>query len=587
MMNPNRGRRPGPSRWILRSVKQPESVARVSRELNHLPEALARALVIRGIDTFDGARRFFRPSLTELHDPFLMRDMAAAADRVVLALRRGERVLVYGDYDVDGTTSTALMTSFLRDQGAEVDYFIPNRFEHGYGLCAAGIEYGVGRGASLIIALDCGITAIDEARLARERGCDLIICDHHTPKSDLPDAVAVLDPKRPDCTYPFKELSGCGVGLKLVQAVLSRLGKDPAEANSYLDLVAISTASDIVPVYGENRILLAEGLNVLRRSPRLGLRKLAEQARLAFETCTATEIVFSIGPRINAAGRLGDAGRAVALLLEQDESKAIQLAIQLEQLNRSRRDLDREILDAAAAIADGELARRMRHSIVLHDADWHLGVVGIVASKLVERYHRPAVMLCTNNGQVKGSARSIGGFNIYQALTACKDLLTEYGGHDFAAGLTLPEENIPAFRERFDEVVGAAMTPELMQPGLEYDADLTLGEIDARFWAVLKQFAPYGPDNDRPVFQCSSLELAGVPRTVGKDGAHLKFAVRQTGTGNGAMEVIGFGLGGYLQDLRAGAREGRPLDLLFCVDENHWNGRTSIQLKAKDLRVSS
>lgn len=573
-------------RWILRPVSRPDAVARMRTELNDLPEALARALVLRGIDSFDRARHFFRPSLETLHDPFLMRDMAAAADRVVQALRSGERILVYGDYDVDGTTSTALMTSFLREMGADVDYYIPNRFVDGYGLGRAGIDHAVTLGAKLVITIDCGVTAIEEAAYARGLGLDLIICDHHTPKDELPGCVAVLDPKRSDCDYPFDELSGCGVGFKLVQAVLSRMGEDPARAFEYLDLVAISTASDIVPVFGENRVLLAEGLRRLQQRPRPGFRQLAALASLDLTCCTATQVVFVIGPRINAAGRLGDAKRAVALMLEEDEMRAADMAAQLEQLNQKRRSLDQETLDSAVTIAERQLTARTRHSVVVHHPEWHLGVIGIVASRLVERYYRPAIMLCTNNGQVKGSARSIGGLNIYEALHACSDLLSEFGGHDFAAGLALPEENIPAFQDRFDAIVGEMITPEMLRPAIEVDAPLHLGQVDSRFWAVLKQFAPFGPMNDRPVFQADELEVAGPARTVGRGDAHLKFAVRQRGAPYARpLDAIGFGLGDHLATVETSRREGRPLELVFSIDENSWNGRTSLQLVAKDLRL--
>lgn len=572
-------------RWILRPLERPDVVTRIRQELNDLPEALARVLVLRGIDTFERARLFFRPSLEHLHDPFLMRDMDAAADRLVRALHHGERILVYGDYDVDGTTATALMTSFLREQGADVSFFIPNRFDDGYGLGQAGIDHAAAVGARLIVALDCGVTAVEEAAYARSKGLDLIICDHHTPKPELPEAVAVLDPKRPGCPYPFKELSGCGVGFKLVQAVLARLGAPPERAFAYLDLVAVSTASDIVPVYGENRVLMAEGLRRLMTEPRVGLRALAEQARFDFATCNTSQIVFQVGPRINAAGRLGDASVAVSLLLEEDELQARVYAAQLEQLNRQRRTLDQETLDSALQMAERQITSRPRHTVVVHHPDWHLGVVGIVASRLVERFYRPAILLCTNQGEVKGSARSIGGLNIYAALTQCKDLLTEFGGHDFAAGLTLPEENIAAFQERFDEVVGAMITADMLKPAIEVDAPLALDEIDARFWAVLKQFAPFGPENDRPVFQATDLEVAGQPRTVGRDGAHLKFNVRQRGSYDG-MEVIGFSMGDYLPVLHASRQNGQPLELLFSVEENAWNGRSSLQLKARDLRLA-
>ncbi|GIV61086.1 MAG: single-stranded-DNA-specific exonuclease RecJ [Rhodothermaceae bacterium] len=575
-------------RWALRPVENPDAVARLQRELNNLPEALARALVLRGIETFEAARHFFRPSREDLHDPFLMQDMEAAADRVATALTRGERILVYGDYDVDGTTSTALLMHFLRSRGASAQFFIPNRFRDGYGLGPAGIEAAAGFGASLIIALDCGVTAVEEAAAIRARGMDLIICDHHTTKDRLPEAVAVLDPKRPDCPYPFKELCGCGVTFKLVQAVLARLGEAPEAALAYLDLVAVATASDIVPVGGENRILLSEGLARLRTAPRPGLHALAEAAGLDLHTCSTSKIVFGLGPRINAAGRLSDAALAVELLLCEDPARALEYAHRLDALNQQRRSLDAETVREAAHMAERQLSARTRHTLVLHHPGWHLGVIGIVASRIVERFYRPTIMLSTVDGLVKGSARSIEGVNVFEALTACADLLATYGGHDYAAGLALEEANLPAFRERFDEAVRAVVTPEMLLPTLALDAPLSLADIDARFWAVLKQFAPFGPGNDTPVFHARDLAVAGHPRTVGADGTHLKFAVRQRTGGDGShpvMPVIGFKLHRHLPTVERSLREGLPLELAFSIEENRWNGRTTLQLRARDLRL--
>ncbi|MFQ5570032.1 MAG: single-stranded-DNA-specific exonuclease RecJ [Rhodothermales bacterium] len=573
-------------RWVLRPIDDPEAVTQLQQALNNLPEALARTLVLRGIDSFDAAKRFFRPSLNDLHDPFLMQDMDDAARRVAQAIQQRERVLVYGDYDVDGTTSTALMMRFLSEMGVEAAFFIPNRFTHGYGLNIAGIDYAVEQGARLIIALDCGITALDEARYAREHGIGLIICDHHTAGDTLPDALAVLDPKRPECSYPFKELSGCGVTFKLVEATLRCLEESPEQAFSYADLVAISTASDIVPLTGENRVLMREGFKRLRQQPSLGLRKLAQQARLDFNHLTVDRIVFGIGPRINAAGRMGEAHRAVALLLSDDSVEATKLAALLEHANQQRRTLDQETQAQAIRKAEIQLGGRMRHALVLHEPDWHQGVVGIVASRLVDRFHRPAVMLCTANDAAKGSARSITGINIYTAIKACEDLLTQFGGHDFAAGLTLPEENIPAFRERLDEVVGRMMTPEMMIPAIKVDASLNLHDLDDRFWNVLNQFAPFGPENMKPIFLSRDLEVMGPPKTVGNGGAHLKFSVRQRGgSSSPPRHVIGFGMGAYLQTVLDSRRNGQPLSMVFSIEENTWQGRTSLQLRARDLRV--
>ncbi|RMH67323.1 MAG: single-stranded-DNA-specific exonuclease RecJ [Bacteroidetes bacterium] len=572
-------------RWELCHVDRPERVAALQTALNDLPEALARCLVLRGIDSLEAARRFFRPALKHLHDPFLMQDMTAAAERVARAVRRRERVLVYGDYDVDGTSATALMTTFLRRQGLDVDYFIPNRFTDGYGLGRAGIDAAAEQGAALIIALDCGITATEEADYARARGLDLIICDHHTAHDALPRAVAVLDPKRPDCAYPFKELSGCGVGFKLVQATLTTLGRDPDEAMDLLDLVAVSIASDIVPVVGENRLLMQEGLRRLAERPRPGLRALAQQAGLDLAAVSTERIVFGLGPRINAAGRLGDAAEAVELLLTDDPARADELAKKLEAINEQRRRIDLQTRDEAIEQAKRHLSGRMRHALVLHKADWHQGVIGIVASRVLERYHRPTVMLCTVDGAAKGSARSIDGLNIFEALQSCADLLTRFGGHAHAAGLTLPVENISAFRDRLDDVVEAAMTPDMLIPTKSYDAGLHLADIDGRFWAVLRQFAPHGPGNLTPVFRGTNLQVAGEPRLVGTDQRHLRFAVRQSSPdGDVCLPVIGFDLHRHLPLLQQSRRQGRPFEMLFSINENTWRGRTTLQLQARDLR---
>ena len=571
-------------RWVLRPMEKPDVAARLRHELNDLPEPLARALVLRGVETFEAARRFFRPSLGHLHDPFLMRDMDRAADRLAEAIQRKERVLVYGDYDVDGTTATALMTGFLREHGVDAHPFIPNRFEDGYGLGKVGIDRAADLGAGLIVALDCGITACEEADYAKAKGLDLIICDHHKAPDVLPDAVAVLDPKRADGTYPFKELSGCGIGFKLIQATLGRLGAAPEAALEGLDLVAVSTASDIVPLYGENRVLVAEGLKALRERPRLGLQKLAEVAQIDLACCTVNNILFGLAPRINAAGRLGDAGRAVELLLATDPEEATKLAQRLEAVNQERRLLDRETQLEAFRLAERQLTSRTRHGLVLHRPHWHVGVIGIVASRVVERFYRPAIMLGGAGDEVKGSARSIGGVSVYRALEACSDLLVRFGGHDFAAGLTLREQDIPAFQARFDEAVGERATPDVFHPTLDVDAVLDLRDLDARFWAVLRQFAPFGPNNLAPTFHAEGLEVVGEPRTVGREDKHLKFGVRSP-QGGEARDVIGFRMGQHLPVLLESQRHGRPLELLFSVEENTWRGRTSLQLKARDVRL--
>lgn len=574
-------------RWILSNPDDEALIERLCAELNDLPSVLAHLLVQRGVRSFDEAQFFFRAKFEDLHDPMLMNGMHDAVARIRQAIDEHEHVFVYGDYDVDGTTSTALLTGFLQSLGASVNFFVPNRFEHGYGLSRQGIDVCAEAGAKLIVALDCGVTAIDEADYAKALGIDLIICDHHTPHDQLPDAVAVLDPKRNDCTYPFTELCGCGVTFKLVQALLSALGRDALDAVPYLDLVALATAADIVSVTGENRILLREGILRLRTNPRVGIRCLAEETRTRLSDCSVTSIVFGLGPRINAAGRLGDAGRAVSLLMTTDKVEAVARSRQLERLNRERRVLDQKTLDEAVQMAERLLLSSDRHTIVLYQPDWHMGVIGIVASRLVDRFYRPTVMLTTANGNAKGSARSINGINVFEAIHSCEDILTEYGGHDYAAGLSLPIENIEAFSLRFEESVASQVSPTFPDPVLEVDAQLHFNSIDERFWAVLKQFAPFGPDNAQPLFLTSNLNVSGEPKTVGRDNSHLKFAVRENGRPGVDREVIGFRMSDYLDLLIESKTTGSPIELIYSLEENTWNGRTSIQLRAKDLRLSS
>ena len=577
----------GPStRWTLREVEDEAVVDQIAADLNALPHALARSLALRGVRSFDDAHTFFRPALGRLHDPGRMRDMDRAVERVARAIRGGERVLVYGDYDVDGTTSTAMMTTFLRGQGLDVSFFIPNRFEHGYGLGEAGIDAAVERGAALIVALDCGITAIDEAAYAKSRGLDLVICDHHTAGDVLPDAVAVLDPKRPDCDYPFKGLSGCGVGFKLIQGVLAELGLPPEEAWPFLDLVAVSTACDIVPMVGENRVLMRAGLKQLVERPRLGLTLLADKAGVDLEACSASKMVFQIGPRINAAGRIADASLAAELLATTDPVEGRRLVDEIEGLNIRRRELDRATRDEAFALAEEQMAHDPL-ALVVYKPGWHPGVIGITASRVAEHFHRPTVLMTSNGGtsRAKGSARSVQGISIYDALAHCADLLDRFGGHAFAAGLALPIDRVDEFRRRMQDAVGLAVSDADLVPEVEIDAHLHLSDVTPRFWSVLKQFGPHGPDNLRPVFWGQGLRVVGQPSRVGAEKQHLRLRVAQR-EGGATFPVIGFGLGEHYGAALTSVRRGRPLDLAFQVDENTWNGRTTLQLKAQDLRVT-
>jgi len=576
-------------RWRLRSLPNgdEEAVDRLGAQLNSLPAALARSLLLRNVSCFDSARAFFRNGLETLHDPFLMRDMDRAAARVAAAIRAGERVLVYGDYDVDGATSTALMTRFLRSQGVEAHFFIPNRFIHGYGLCADGLDRAVELGASLVVALDCGVTAVAEAEYARAVGLDLVICDHHEPGAKLPDALAVLDPKRPDCDYPFDGLSGCGVGFKLVQATLTVLGQPAEEAYAFLDLVAVSVACDIVPIMGENRVLMRAGLERLAHSPQPGLAALADTIKVDLRVCTSSSIVFQIGPRINAAGRLEDASIAAELLLAEDRDEALVLAQRLETLNLRRRELDAATREEALAMAQGFMSASPL-SLVLHGDDWHPGIVGITASRVAEHYGRPTVLLTTaSNGEAKGSARSVRGVDLHAALSACADLLTRFGGHAHAAGLALPVANVAALRARLEATVAATVKAEDLEPELQLDAPLSLGAIDDRFWKVLKQFDPFGPDNPKPLFWGANLRVVGQPSLCGAEKKHLRLRVAQRDDGGPTYPVIGFNLAERMPAALSSLRVGRPVELAFVVEENVWNGRSNLQLRAEDLRLAA
>ena len=570
-------------RWQARPIDDAHLVEKLSAELNELPLPLARALVLRGIDTFEKSRLYFRPTIADLHDPFLMKDMRPAVDRLIAAIQRRERVMVYGDYDVDGTTATTLMTMFLRRRGVDVSYFVPHRIDHGYGLSPAGIDEAHARGATLIVALDCGITAFAESVYAKSLGIDLVICDHHTVKGEIPEAVAVLDPKRPDCDYPYDELSGCGIGFKLAQATSAALGEPEDEVHGYLDLVAVSIASDIVPMTGENRVLMREGLRKLHERPSRGFRALARHAAVDLKSCSTSQILFALGPRINAAGRLGDAGRAVDLMLAEDDRDADRLASILETTNDRRRAIDRETVEEAVQAVEHLFAENQLNSIVLHDEEWHPGVIGIVASRLVEQFVRPTVLLTTVNGLARGSARSVDGVNIYEAIRTCEDLVDEFGGHDYAAGLSIQVERIPEFRDRFDQAVTELASKDSFISSIEYDSVLELDQVDNRFWAILDQFAPHGPLNRTPVFRASDLRVLGRPRTVGRDHRHLSLTVGQKGSRS--MPVIGFGLGERLETVLESREQGRPLEMLFSIQERTWNGTTGLQLKARDLRL--
>lgn len=571
-------------RWVQRDFVASDASTTLQESLNNLPGPLVQSLIIRGIDSFEKARDFFRPDSKALHDPMLMTDMSAAVDRILAARAQSEKVLVYGDYDVDGTTSVALLSSFLTSIGIENSYFIPNRIAHGYGLSIAGINEGIDDDTSLIIALDCGVTAVDEATFIRQQGLDLIVCDHHTPPVALPEAAAILNPKRQYCNYPFNELSACGVVFKLVQALATRLNLPQDQLFNYLDLVALSIGADIVPVKDENRILMALGIEQMRKSPRPGIKQLATVSGINVSDCSTGQIVFGFAPRINAAGRVDDASIAVDLMLTSDVATARVKANVLEELNDRRREIDQTTLQQANALAERMVLSKVRNGLVLYDDTWHPGVIGITASRIVERFYRPTVMLTEVDGVAKGSARSIAGLNIYDVLVECSDLLLQFGGHDFAAGMSLDISRIDEFRERFDSEVGKRMSAELMIPSIKIDALVNPIDITPRFWAVLKQFEPFGPGNSRPIYLGTNLKVVGRPKTIGKSNTHLKFSVRDQLDQARPFSVIGFDLGGHLPMLKESMSEGTGIDMLFSVEENEWNGSKSLQLRARDLR---
>lgn len=565
-------------RWIYATPDKEEAIANLTSELK-IPDRIAHLLSLRGIDSYPKAERFFRPGIENLHDPFLMKDMKLATERLCRAIRNHETVVVYGDYDVDGTTATSIVYTFLKSFGISVHYYIPHRFKEGYGINPDGIQHAIDIGADLIVSVDCGITAIKEAEYAREHGIDLIICDHHNVGDELPNAVAVLDPKRPDCSYPFDGLSGAGVGFKLIQGTIKELGLSQTLAYKYLDLVAVSIASDIVPIVDENRILMREGLSMINSNPRVGLKALMQLIKMHIGSVTTSSIVFSVGPRINAAGRMGDATAAVELMIAEDETEADRFAKELESINKRRRTTDTRTMDEAVEKVENDFNMEELSSMVLHDPDWHLGVIGIVASRLVDAYYRPAIMLSTVEGKIKGSARSIKGFNIYEALKKCEDLLEQFGGHEFAAGLTMDESNLTEFRERIDKIAYRYLKENDFSPEITIDSKLNLGDVDLRFWKLLSQFEPFGPGNLRPTFVSEDVCVEGVPSIVGN--GHLKMKIRQGNSG--VFDAIGFNMHEYMPKLIN--CDDNKIDVAYVLEENHWNGRRTIQMRLKDIHI--
>ncbi len=571
------------NQWIFNSLtpEQKTDQAALSEALG-VGRILSQLLVQRGINTFDEAKKFFRPDLNDLHDPFLIKDMDKAVDRLNNALSQKEKILIYGDYDVDGTTAVALVYTFLSHYTNTLDFYIPDRYNEGYGISYKAIDYARDNGFSLIIALDCGIKAVDKVAYAQTLGIDFIICDHHTPDNRLPAATAVLDSKRDDCTYPYKHLSGCGVGFKLMQAFAQDNGIDFAQLKPLLDLVAVSIASDIVPITGENRVLAYYGLKQLNEKPCAGLQGIIDVCKLSNKELTISDIVFKIGPRINASGRMHSGYEVVELLVSRDPEFVREKSSAINDYNDERRDIDKRTTDEAKSQIDSQIDLNNRHSIVIYNAEWSKGIVGIVASRLCEEYYKPTVVLTKANGFVSGSARSVPGFDLYSAIDSCRDLLENFGGHTYAAGLTLTEENLDAFVQRFEQFVAENIQTEQLTPQIEIDAEITFSELTPKFFRILKQFSPFGPGNMKPVF-CTRrvFDYEGNSRPVGRGQEHLKLELVDASCEN-VMNGIAFRMSDFNEPLKAL----NPLDICYTIEENNFNGNTTMQLMIRDIKLS-
>ncbi|MCE9540782.1 MAG: single-stranded-DNA-specific exonuclease RecJ [Bacteroidetes bacterium] len=581
-------------RWSIKSGADEAIVKQLTLELG-IDKILANMLAQRGISNYEDAKKFFRPSLSDLHDPFLMKDMDKAIIRLEQAIKKNEKILVYGDYDVDGTTAVSLVYSFLKKlpfitqpekllnsyqehDNLLVDYYIPDRYAEGYGISFQGIDYAKDNNFTLIIALDCGIKANDKVDYANERNIDFIICDHHRPGETLPNAVAVLDPKRSDCTYPFDELCGCGVGFKLVQAYAQKNNIPFDELTEYLDLTAISIASDLVPITGENRTLCYFGLEQINKKPRNGIKAILDLANIK-KKVTINELVFTIGPRINAAGRIQTGRNAVALLVSDNVDHAKTSGININSTNTERRALDLTITQHALSMIDDNVELINRKSTVLFHSDWHKGVIGIVASRLIEKYYRPTIVLTESNGKATGSARSVKDFDVYNAIEACSDLLEQFGGHKYAAGLTLKMENLEAFQQRFEEIVSSTIEEHMLVPEIVIEAELELNEITPKFFRILKQFEPFGPENMSPVFITKHLVDKGYVRIVGSN--HLKLDIQAAENLAESISSIAFGQAQHFEDIL----RKKPFSACYAIEENEYNGKVSLQLNVKDIKM--
>ena len=563
-------------RWVLKDAADEDVVKQLTEQLNINP-VLSSMLAHRGITSFEEAKYFFRPSPLHLHDPFLMQDMEKAITRIDKAITVGEKVMIYGDYDVDGTTAVALVYSFFKKHHSNIEYYIPDRYKEGYGISTQGIDYAAANDFTLIIALDCGIKSVDKIAYANTLGVDFIICDHHLPGDELPAAVAILDPKRSDCSYPYKELSGCGIGLKLVQAYAEVHDLPFEEVSEYFDLAAISIACDIVHITGENRVLAYFGLKKINENPCIGVKMLMEVAGRG-TTYTISDVVFLLGPRINAAGRIDDAKHAVQLLIACHEDEAKEMGELINLRNVERKGHDTQITDEALSMIDNDAILIGRKSTVVFNEQWHKGVIGIVASRLTEKYYRPTVVLTRSNGHVAGSARSVLGYDLYEALCGCSDLLIQFGGHKYAAGLTMRPEDVPAFIDKFEEVVGSTITDEQLIQQIVIDAELELKDIESKFFRILNQFAPFGPENMAPVFISKNVYVSGNAGLVG--GSHIKMNIMQPGSP--AFSCIAFNHGEYLPQLKPNV----PFDICYTIEENVWREQRTIQLNIKGIRFT-
>lgn len=566
--------------WIIREKGETAVVKQLAASMG-VSESLANLMVQRNITTREEAISFFNPSLDYLHDPFLMKGMNIAVDRISTALKRNEKILVYGDYDVDGTTAVALVYSFLKNLKANVDYYVPDRYKEGYGVSYAGIDFAHQNNCRIIITLDCGIKAVEKVKYARSKGIDVIVCDHHYPGEEIPGALAVLDPKQPTCNYPYKDLSGCGVGFKLVHAFSRVHGIPFSEIAPYLDLVAVSIASDIVPVTGENRVLAYYGLKQLNESPRIGLREIIRESEIT-KALTIEDVVFKIGPRINAAGRMETGSKAVELLISQDPKMAGAISREINNFNKERRSVDRIITNEAMRMISDAQGNVNARTTVLFNPSWKKGVIGIVASRLIETYYRPTVILTESNGFATGSARSVQGYDLYQAIEACSDLLESFGGHMFAAGLTLKKENIKPFMERFEKFVNSTITEDQLIPRVFIDSELSFSEISEEFYEAINRFQPFGPENMSPIFVSRNVFDAGSGKMVGSSGEHLKLELCQESTGIKSIPAIAFGQSNHFEYIKSG----KPFDVCYSIEMNEFRGNRSLQLNIRDIKTT-